>query len=89
LPFRLVNNYGVSEATVVSTSGTVTPADAAGGCADLPTLGSAIPGVKLTVVDPDGPDWNQSTSAVGESAVAAFGERTTVSSTTRKYREPV
>ena len=54
LPFQLVNNYGVSEATVVSTSGTVKPADAAGGCADLPTLGSAIPGVKLTVVDPDG-----------------------------------
>jgi amino acid adenylation domain-containing protein len=54
LPFRLVNNYGVSEATVVSTSGTVMPADAAGGCTDLPTLGSAIPGVGLTVVDPDG-----------------------------------
>ena len=54
LPFQLVNNYGVSEATVVSTSGTVTPADAAGGCADLPTLGSAISGVTLTVVDPDG-----------------------------------
>lgn len=54
LPFRLVNNYGVSEATVVSTSGTVAPADAAGESADLPTLGSAIPGVKLTVVDADG-----------------------------------
>ncbi len=54
LPFRLVNNYGVSEATVVATSGTVTPADAAGACADLPTLGSAIPGVELTVVDCDG-----------------------------------
>jgi amino acid adenylation domain-containing protein len=54
LPFRLVNNYGVSEGTVVSTSGTVTPADSASGCADLPTLGSALPGVKLTVVDPDG-----------------------------------
>jgi amino acid adenylation domain-containing protein len=54
LPFRLVNNYGVSEATVVSTSGTVTPTNAAGGCADLATLGSALPGVKLTVVDPDG-----------------------------------
>ena len=54
LPFRLVNNYGVSEATVVSTSGTVAPADAAGGCADLPTLGSAIRGVRLTVIDPDG-----------------------------------
>jgi amino acid adenylation domain-containing protein len=54
LPFRLVNNYGVSEATVVSTSGTVTPADASGECADLPTLGSAIPGVTLTVVDHKG-----------------------------------
>ncbi len=52
LPFRVVNNYGVSEATVVATSGTVAPADAAGD--DLPTLGSVIPGVKLTVVDADG-----------------------------------
>jgi amino acid adenylation domain-containing protein len=54
LPFRVVNNYGVSEATVVSTSGTVLPADAAGECADLPTLGSAITGVALTVVDRKG-----------------------------------
>ncbi|MGC2652819.1 MAG: non-ribosomal peptide synthetase [Mycobacterium sp.] len=54
LPFRLVNNYGISEATVVSTSGTVTPAEEVAGCAELPTLGSAIPGVKLTVVKPDG-----------------------------------
>jgi amino acid adenylation domain-containing protein len=54
LPFRVVNNYGVSEATVVSTSGTVLPADPAGECADLPTLGSAITGVTLTVVDRKG-----------------------------------
>jgi amino acid adenylation domain-containing protein len=54
LPFRVVNNYGVSEATVVSTSGTVMPADEAGDCADLPTLGSAITGVELTVVDRNG-----------------------------------
>lgn len=54
LPFRLVNNYGVSEATVVATSGTVTPAHAADGHDDLPTLGAAISGVTLTVVDPDG-----------------------------------
>src|ERR1700761_95788 len=54
LPFQVVNNYGVSEATVVSTSGTVAPAGAAGGNDDLPTLGSAITGVTLTVVDPDG-----------------------------------
>jgi amino acid adenylation domain-containing protein len=54
LPFRLINNYGVSEATVVAASGTVTPAD--GSCAptELPTLGSAIPGVELSVVDADG-----------------------------------
>jgi amino acid adenylation domain-containing protein len=54
LPFQVVNNYGVSEATVVSTSGTVAPAGAAGGHDDLPTLGSAIAGVTLTVVGPDG-----------------------------------
>jgi amino acid adenylation domain-containing protein len=54
LPFRLVNNYGVSEATVVSTSGTVTPADESGECVDLPTLGSAIPGATLTVIDHKG-----------------------------------
>ncbi len=54
LPFRLVNNYGVSEASVVSTSGTVTPADAAGAAAELPTLGAAINGVTLSVVDRTG-----------------------------------
>jgi non-ribosomal peptide synthetase component F len=54
LPFRLVNNYGVSEATVVATSGTVTPAHTADGHDDLPALGAAISGVTLTVVDPDG-----------------------------------
>jgi amino acid adenylation domain-containing protein len=54
LPFQLVNNYGIAEAAVVSTSGVVTPGTAGSECADLPTLGSAIPGVKLTVVDPSG-----------------------------------
>jgi amino acid adenylation domain-containing protein len=54
LPFRVVNNYGVSEATVVSTSGTVAPAGTTGESAELPTLGSAIPGVTLTVVDQNG-----------------------------------
>jgi amino acid adenylation domain-containing protein len=51
LPFRLVNNYGVSEAAVVSTSGTVLPADESGESAGMPTLGSAITGVTLSVVD--------------------------------------
>jgi amino acid adenylation domain-containing protein len=54
LPFQVVNNYGVSEATVVSTSGTVAPEGTPGVHDDLPTLGSAIAGVTLTVVDPDG-----------------------------------
>ena len=52
MPFRLVNNYGVSEAAVVSTSGTVTPGTA--GVTELPSLGSAIPGVHLSVVGADG-----------------------------------
>ena len=54
LPFQLVNNYGVSEAAVVSTSGIVAPADEAGESAELPTLGSAITGVALSVVDRNG-----------------------------------
>lgn len=51
LPFRLVNNYGVSEAAVVSTSGTVLPGDESGESTGMPTLGSAITGVTLSVVD--------------------------------------
>ena len=43
LPVPLVNNYGVSEAAVVSTSGIVAPADEAGESAELPTLRSASP----------------------------------------------
>ena len=50
LPFTVVNNYGVSEASVVSTSGVVSPAgDAQAGVA--PSIGSAIDGVTLAVVD--------------------------------------
>ena len=54
LPFTLVNNYGLSEASVVSVSGEVeplagdTPADA------LPALGRAIDGVDIAVVGEDG-----------------------------------
>jgi acyl-CoA synthetase (AMP-forming)/AMP-acid ligase II/acyl carrier protein len=48
-PFTVVNNYGLTEATVVSTSGVVAP-DAAG----LPTIGRAITGTRTYVVDPDG-----------------------------------
>lgn len=48
LPFTVVNNYGVSEATVVSTSGIVAPAGAE---AALPGIGTAIDGVDVLIVD--------------------------------------
>jgi amino acid adenylation domain-containing protein len=50
LPFELVNNYGVTEATVVSTSGVVPPA-AEGGT--KPSIGRPIPGVSVHLVDGD------------------------------------
>jgi amino acid adenylation domain-containing protein len=52
-PFRLVNNYGVTEATVVSTSGVVAPSDA-DGRGRLPTIGHPIAGTRTYVVDTDG-----------------------------------
>lgn len=45
LPFTLVNNYGVTEASVVTTSGAVPPGTPA------PTIGKAIAGVDVRVVD--------------------------------------
>lgn len=45
LPFALVNNYGLSEASVVSTSGVVPPGS------EWPTIGSPIAGVECLVVD--------------------------------------
>jgi amino acid adenylation domain-containing protein len=50
LPFTLVNNYGVSEASVVSTSGPVCP-DTGESIAAAPSIGRAIDGVVLDVVD--------------------------------------
>ena len=50
-PFALVNSYGVTEATVVSTSGQVTVEE---GSAGVPSIGRAIPGAQLHVLDPDG-----------------------------------
>jgi amino acid adenylation domain-containing protein len=47
-PFTLVNNYGVTEATVVSTSGPVSPDVVAG---RTPSIGRAITGTRLYVLD--------------------------------------
>jgi amino acid adenylation domain-containing protein len=46
LGFTVVNNYGLSETTVVATSGTVAP-----GGDGLPTIGAAITGAVAEVVD--------------------------------------
>ena len=51
LPFDVVNAYGVTEASVVSTAGPVPP----GGSA-VPGIGRAIDGVDLLVVDPADPE---------------------------------
>jgi len=69
-PFTLVNNYGVTEATVVSTSGTVAVDDGSGG---LPDVGRPIPGAWLHVLDPDGrevPDGEAGELYIGGPSVA-------------------
>jgi amino acid adenylation domain-containing protein len=50
LPFGLVNNYGVSEAAVVSTSGVIPPGDEGG---FKPSLGRPIAGTRIYLVDHD------------------------------------
>jgi amino acid adenylation domain-containing protein len=51
IPFTLVNNYGVTEATVVSTSGPVSPDEETG---RPPSIGRVITGSRLHVLDEDG-----------------------------------
>jgi amino acid adenylation domain-containing protein len=51
LPFRLVNNYGPTEATVVATSGEIAPGERGGA---LPSIGRPIDGVEAIVVGDDG-----------------------------------
>ena len=51
LPFRLVNNYGPTEATVVATSGEIAPDETA---AALPPIGRPIDRVEAIVVGDDG-----------------------------------
>ncbi|MCY1071409.1 amino acid adenylation domain-containing protein [Nannocystis sp. RBIL2] len=53
LPFALVNNYGPTEAAVVTTSGLVPPL-APGEPAREPTLGRPISGARVHVLDPHG-----------------------------------
>lgn len=49
LPYRLLNMYGPTEATVVATAGWVSP-----GADGLPAIGRALPYAYLRVVAPDG-----------------------------------
>jgi len=51
IPFTLVNNYGVTEATVVSTSSPVSPDEETG---RPPSIGRVIAGTRLHVLDEDG-----------------------------------
>ncbi|MBY8885155.1 amino acid adenylation domain-containing protein [Streptomyces sp. PTM05] len=50
-PFRLVNNYGPTESTVVATSGTVS--SDGDGAAGLPDIGRPLPGVEVYILDTD------------------------------------
>ncbi len=51
LPFTVINNYGVAEATVVSTSGPVGPEDGTG---RPPSIGRPVTGTYLRVLDERG-----------------------------------
>lgn len=48
LPFRVVNNYGPAECTVVSTSGEIAPCDR--GC-EIPSIGRPIAGAHVYLLD--------------------------------------
>jgi len=48
LPFKLVNNYGPTECTVVTTSGLLSPG---GSSTSVPTIGRAIDNVQVYIVD--------------------------------------
>lgn len=52
LPFTVVNNYGPTECTVVATSGVVEPA--ADHRAEVPSIGRAIAGARIHILDRDG-----------------------------------
>jgi amino acid adenylation domain-containing protein len=77
LPFTLVNNYGPTECTVVATSGTVAPRDAAGpfssnqSANQLPSIGHPIDNTQIYIVNEDMQKVPPGT--VGELCVAGAG----------------
>ncbi|WP_084487600.1 non-ribosomal peptide synthetase [Nocardia sienata] len=50
LPFRLVNCYGPTETTIITTAGVVTPGESDN---DLPPIGEPIPGARVHLLDGD------------------------------------
>jgi amino acid adenylation domain-containing protein len=67
-PFVLVNNYGPTEATVVTSSGTVAPDDDGSG---LPSIGTPILNARVHILDEDGRPV--SPGEVGELYIAGRG----------------
>ncbi len=67
LPFVLVNNYGPTECTVVSTSGVVPAGSAAN---QAPSIGRAIDGVEIYILDQR---QQQVTGGVGEIYIGGAG----------------
>jgi amino acid adenylation domain-containing protein len=68
LPFRVINNYGPTECTVVATSGVVAVESVS---ASLPTLGKPIENARIAILDETGEPVGQ--GEVGEIHIAGGG----------------
>lgn len=68
LPFRLVNNYGPTECTVVTTSGMLDPKDPV---APVPPIGRAIPNTEVYILDESGEQVANGTT--GELHIGGIG----------------